>query len=275
MAVTRVTRLVLAVRDLEAMIRFYSEAFGCVPAADGVTRLRLGDQIIELAAFDPPGAPWPEDARSNDFTFQHFAIAVSDMAKASLHLLTIPGWTPISVDGPIALPASSGGVTAFKFRDPEGRPLELLEFPHRRAATLFYEINHTAIVVKETERSLAFYAGAFGLTPGKGSRNIGPEQAKLDGLEEPKVRVTPLSAPGAPAPHVELLCYEEPSSHGAAPNGKSEADAIATCTIFATADVETTLRDAIAAGGALIGRNGKTALLRDPDGHDIRLEPIP
>ena len=40
-----------------------------------------------------------------------------------------PGWTPISTSGPQLLPAASGGVSAFKFRDPEGHPLELIAFP--------------------------------------------------------------------------------------------------------------------------------------------------
>ena len=39
---------------------------------------------------------------------------------------------PISPDGRVRLPDNSGGVTAYKFRDHDGHPLELLEFPQGR-----------------------------------------------------------------------------------------------------------------------------------------------
>ncbi len=284
MAVTRISCLGLTVRSPDAMARFYQDAFGCRiigdtrgdAAALGLEQARLrrvslslGQQSLELASFDPSGAPWPQDRWSNNFTFQHFAIAVADMPKAYLHLLTIPGWTPISTDGPIKLPQSSGGVTAFKFRDPEGHPLELLELPGKPANALFYEINHTAIVVKDTERSLAFYAGALGLSPGKPSLNHGAEQAHLDDLDAPRVRVTPLLPAGQNTPHVELLCYGEPPGGNAAPNDKTSADAIATRILFTAGDVQETCRRAVAAGGAVIAHDQRAALLRDPDGHDL------
>lgn len=290
MAVARMDRLGLTVRSLDRMARFYQEAFDCRIIAEaeddaasfGLEDARLqrlsvtlGRQIIELACFDPPGAPWPGNPRSNDFTFQHFAIAVSDMAKAYLHLLTIPGWTPISTGGPVQLPQSSGGVTAFKFRDPEGHPLELLEFPKKlEGKPLFYEIDHSAIVVKDTERSLAFYAEALGLSPGKRSLNQGAEQVRLDDLNAVKVRVTPLVPAGRAVPHVELLCYEHPSDGSAPSNNKTSADAIATRMVFACDDVEETTSRAIAAGAALIVHHGDTFLLRDPDGHDLILQPL-
>ncbi len=47
-------------------------------------------------------------------------------------LCSVDGWTAISTDGPQRLPPSSGGVAAFKFRDPDGHPLELLAFPDRK-----------------------------------------------------------------------------------------------------------------------------------------------
>jgi catechol 2,3-dioxygenase-like lactoylglutathione lyase family enzyme len=289
MAVKCLSRLGLTVRRIEMMAQFYQKAFGCQITSDiqgdgamlGVkdARLRclslsLGQQVIELASFDPAGAAWPDNPWSNDFTFQHFAIVVSNMAKAYLHLLTIPQWTPISANGPVELPKSSGGVTAFKFRDPEGHPLELLEFPDKppASAARFYEINHSAIVVKDTERSLAFYAGALGLLPGKASLNHGAEQAHLDNLDAPRVRVTPLMPAGQNTPHVELLCYQEPLGGQAAPNNKNSADAIATRMMFAVDDMEETRRRAVAAGGAVIAHNQRMTLLRDPDGHDIVLQ---
>jgi catechol 2,3-dioxygenase-like lactoylglutathione lyase family enzyme len=277
------------------MSRFYRDAFGCEIISDrqGNTaalgmqeaRLRcvslsLGEQVVELSCFDPPGMPWPDHPQSNDFIFQHFAIAVSNMAKAYLHLMTTSGWTPISKNGPVQLPQSSGGVTAFKFRDPEGHPLELLEFPGKSAGeppasgALFYEINHSAIVVEDTQRSLDFYVGALGLSLGELSVNKGSAQAHLDDLDDPLVRVTALQPSGQATPHVELLCYEYPESGLAPPTNKTAADAIATRMVFAADNMEQIIRRAVAAGGSAVdvSHHRRTALLRDPDGHDVMIE---
>ena len=90
--------------------------------------LSLGQQFLELLQFDRPGRPYPTAASSSDLIFQHFAIVVTDIGEAWQRLLTVGGWTAISTDGPQRLPQSSGGVAAFKFRDPDGHPLELLAF---------------------------------------------------------------------------------------------------------------------------------------------------
>ena len=93
------------------------------------------------------------------------------------------------------LPESSGGVTAFKFRDPEGHPLELLAFPTHRTPPrwqaaahpgLFLGIDHSAISVRNTERSLAFYR-QLGLRLSAGSLNERNEQQHLDALDRPEV----------------------------------------------------------------------------------------
>ncbi|ODR96565.1 hypothetical protein AUC70_14945 [Methyloceanibacter stevinii] len=35
----------------------------------------------------------------------------------------------VTAGAPVLLPPNTGSVTAFKFRDPEGHPLELISFP--------------------------------------------------------------------------------------------------------------------------------------------------
>jgi len=187
-------------------------------SVDGGARrliLALGEQRIELLRFDRPGRPYPPDARSSDLVFQHFAIVVSDIDAAYRWLSTFGGWTAISRGGPRRLPPASGGVTAFKFRDPEGHPIELLAFPDGAAPPVWRAernagpclgIDHTAISVSDTGRSIDFYQG-FGLRTGARSLNVGAGQANLDGLRAPRVEVTALSPPQAP-PHLELLCYE-------------------------------------------------------------------
>src|SRR5262249_25717905 len=82
-------------------------------------------------------------------------------------------FTPISVGGPQILPPRNGSVRAFKFRDPDGHPLELLYFPpgqgrpiwHQQARDdTFLGIDHSAIGISDTSVSLAFYADILGMT---------------------------------------------------------------------------------------------------------------
>ncbi|KQT59789.1 hypothetical protein ASG52_20655 [Methylobacterium sp. Leaf456] len=191
-----------------ATAAFYAAAFSASVAPDG-SHVTIGTQKIELA---PASERGPEFAPSNATEFQHCALVVSDMEAAYAHLRGVPDWTPISRAGPERLPASSGGVSAFKFRDPDGHPLELLAFPPnavppvwRDRPGLFLGIDHTAITVADTERAVAFYAG-LGFSVASRGLNRGPEQARLDALDDPVVEVTGLTPPGGVPPHLELLC---------------------------------------------------------------------
>src|SRR6185437_7440320 len=131
----------------------------------GGVELRLGGQTIRLIGTQPGGRPYPADVAGWSPLFQHIAIVVADMARAYTHLCTIPGWQPISTSGPQLLPVASGGVSAFKFRDPEGHPLELLAFPSNAvpepwrapAQDIYLGIDHSAISVSNTAISVDFY----------------------------------------------------------------------------------------------------------------------
>ncbi len=228
----RLSRFVLISADAEKLARFYERALGCHRVAvehrggadfertmgvDGGARsitLRLGGQEIELLQLDRAGRPYPAGAMSSDLFFQHLAVVVSDMDIAYRHLSGIDEWTAISKQGPQRLPASSGGVTAFKFRDPEGHPLELLAFAAGTAPTQwsqaseagpFYGIDHSAISVLDSATSIAFYR-SFGLSVTGVSLNVGAEQGRLDDLLDPQVEVTALAADRS-TPHLELLDY--------------------------------------------------------------------
>ncbi len=129
--------------------------------------MRLGRQEVEFLRFDPPGRAYPDDSTSTDLWFQHIAIAVSDIGEAYARVMAAGGHA-ITEGGPQTLPPNTGGVTAFKFRDPEGHPLELLAFPPgigdrawqaKRGASPFLGIDHTAIAVSDVARSRAFYEG--------------------------------------------------------------------------------------------------------------------
>jgi catechol 2,3-dioxygenase-like lactoylglutathione lyase family enzyme len=186
---------------------------GVEGGASAIT-LGLGDEVVELLQFDRPGRPYPDGAVSSDLYFQHFAIVVADIHLAYQRLVSIGGWTAISTDGPQRLPESSGGVTAFKFRDPDGHPLELLAFPDgqmsqhwqaRSGGDLFLGIDHSAIGVANSAASVAFYE-RLGLRAAAHSLNTGLEQERLDAVNLAQVEVTALQ-PERTTPHLELLCY--------------------------------------------------------------------
>lgn len=200
--------------------------------------LELGEQRIELWQFvDQPGRSYPINSDATDRIFQHFAIIVADMDAAMEQLSQTSGWTPITRGGPQKLPVSSGGVTAFKFRDPEGHPLELLAFPsdnvptqwqQRQASSPFLGIDHSAISVADYERSVTFYK-SLGLTLSQQTVNEGATQARLDGLDNPVVDVIAMN-PAQATPHVELLHYRH--AEGGEPLDLRANDVAATCLVF-------------------------------------------
>lgn len=236
-------------------------------------RLRLGEEELVLVQFESAGRNYPADSRSNDLWFQHAAIVVSDMDFAYSRLRSSAGWEPISTEGPETLPASSGGVRAFKFRDPDGHPLELLWFPphlgnpkwqERTRASApdepFLGIDHTALSVSSTRRSLAFYR-SLGLSIAEETVNSGPAQSRLDGLGAAHVRVTGLRPAGVAGPGLELLAYRPP---GRACENPGVSDL----------PMQWTTLSAIAPGPAAANdRDRAPALLKkvsavaDPDGH--------
>jgi catechol 2,3-dioxygenase-like lactoylglutathione lyase family enzyme len=182
------------------------------------TVMRLNQQEIALIRFTEPGRPYPADSHSNDLWFQHLAIVVADMHQAYAHLSEQPGWRPITRDGPALLPPANGAVRAFKFRDPDGHPLELLWFPpgkgrplwqHPPSGSVFLGIDHSALSIQATTPSLTFYR-RIGLTVGSRSFNHGPAQDHLDGLDQTQVRVTGLRPIDPDSTGLELLAYTRP-----------------------------------------------------------------
>lgn len=237
--------------------------------------IALGAQRLELLQFlDYPGRPYPRGSGSADLVFQHFALVAADMEAGMQRLTMHPGWMAISTDGPEQLPASSGGVTAFKFRDPEGHPLELLAFAadhtpahwrrvadERSNSEPLLGIDHSAIGVSDSARSAAFYAG-LGLSVSSRSLNDDCAQARLDGTAGATVEVTALSPP-ASTPHVELLCYRN-ADHGE-PLRLRPNDLAATCLVF----------DAEQSEGHELTSRARTRHLRDPDGHLLAIRRSP
>jgi catechol 2,3-dioxygenase-like lactoylglutathione lyase family enzyme len=283
----RIDRISLTTADPDPLAAFYCTALGFARAGEAAfgggefarvmglpdaraeaVVLSLGGQSIELLAFAQQGRPYPAGSTSADLAFQHMAIVVSDMRAAYARLALHGGWTPISTGGPQRLPATSGGVTAFKFRDPEGHPLELLEFPQQATPdvwTMRHEpdpclgIDHSAISVSDTAASAGFY-GQFGFRILGRSLNSGPPQQRLDGLNDAEVQVTALGQPGA-VPHLELLCYRSSRSCGLVRPCHASNDVSATRLVLRSS--QQTGHPATPASWTRVER------LEDPDGHHV------
>jgi len=251
-----------------------------------VARLQLGSEFIELIQYmTPHGRPIPIDSHSNDHWFQHIAIIVSDMSQAYQHLRRhhvdygspepqrLPDWNP-----------DAGGIWAFYFRDPDGNNLEILQFPegkgaakwHRPGKQLFLGIDHSAIVVADTESSLKYYRDALGLEVVGHSENYGIEQERLNNVFGARLRITALKAPLGPG--VELLEYLTPVSGRPMPFDTQASDLwhwqIQTILWNDTEMTDTVLKTQTASVSsgvielpdAVLGYS-KAYLLRDPDGH--------
>lgn len=306
-AVVRIT-----VSDLDAALGFYT---GVLPfqkvsevSVDGgayaqllgvsnvrlrVARLRLGQEYLELIDWtSQESQPIPADSRSNDEWFQHIAIIVRDMDRAYAHLRA-QGVQHVS-PGPQTLPdwnVAAAGIRAFYFLDPEGHVLEVLSFPpgkgdarwQRPGNDLFLGIDHTAIVVDDTETSLRFYRDALGLEVVGGSENYGAEQERLNSVFAARLRITTLRA--AHGPGVELLEYLAPVGGRDYPREARTADLVSWQTGLAVADTEALVselrargvqmvsRRRVATPDALLGTTG-SFLVRDPDGHLVHLMEI-
>jgi catechol 2,3-dioxygenase-like lactoylglutathione lyase family enzyme len=300
-----IDRVTLVVSDLDRAEDDYVRTFGCRveqradidPALLRVLCLRrargrrsllgLGRERIELLEFtEAAGRPYPLGSTSTDLWFQHMAIVVTDMRRAYLRVMANRRFRPVSRNGPVRLPDNSGGVTAFKFRDHDGHPLELLAFrdgqvpvPWRagHGTGSFLGVDHTAIAVSDSARSARFFGSVFGFSTGTRTENRGPEQADLDDVDDVHVSVTRL-APDRPAPRMELLDYHvgprRPIPHDTASN-----DIVATHSVVRVASLDATAA-ALARHGRPLADDDlmvlhggvRAALVSGPDGHRFLAE---
>ena len=300
-----IDRITLIVSDLDRAEDDYIRTFGCSvehradidPALIRVlcirqargrrSLLRLGCERIELLEFtDSAGRPYPPGSTSTDLWFQHMAIVVNDMRHAYRLVMANRRFRPISRDGPVRLPDNSGGVTAFKFRDHDGHPLELLAFPEGHVPRQwravngtgpFLGIDHTAIAISDSARSAGFFGSVFGFSTGTRTENRGPEQADLDDVEHVHVSVTRL-APDLPAPRLELLHYDV-GTRRPIPYDTASNDIVATHSAVRVASLDATAAalarrgTPLADGDLMILHGGiRAALVSGPDGHRFLAE---
>ncbi len=283
--------------DVEVSGREYELLTGVFGARMRVVRLMLGDESIELTEFlAPKGRPIPPDMRPNDRSFQHIAIIVSDMDKAYERLRKAR--VEHASTSPQTLPAwnrNAAGIKAFYFRDPDRHFLEILQVPAdkgpakwHRQESLFIGIDHTAIVVDDTDRSLQFYRGGLGLDLAGESENYDVEQEHLNNVFGARLRITTLRAPRGPG--IELLEYLAPRDGRPAPGDLRANDLAHWQTTLHTSTPERIFEflrlrvlslvspAVVTPPSAQLGFRA-AVLVRDPDGHGMRLaspvQPLP
>jgi catechol 2,3-dioxygenase-like lactoylglutathione lyase family enzyme len=307
-----VTEIGFTVADLDRSVAFYTQVLGfervseaeldgdayetllgVFPVRMRVARLRLGSEQIELTDYLAPASrPFPPDSRANDRWFQHIAIVVSDIDRAYALLRkhgvehassgpqTLPDWNP-----------NAGGIRAFYFRDPDGHYLELIQFPPGKGEPrwqvptkdrerLFLGIDHTAIVVGDTETSLRFYRDALGMRVAGGSENSGIEQERLNAVRGAHLRITTLRATRGPG--VELLEYLAPRDGRASASDSRASDLAYWQTRLTVEHLAGVANEVGAAGAAVVSGGivdipdaslgfGRGVLLLDPDGHGVEI----
>ena len=309
-----VSGVTLTVEDLDRAVPFYRDVLSFAPVdtftARGpevsrllgvfgvrarVVQLRLGTETLRLMEVrTPQGRALPPDSRSNDLWFQHVAIVVREMPAAYERLQRHD--VPLISAAPQTLPESipaAAGISAVYFRDPTGNPLELIHYPpdkgrdrwQQASDALFLGIDHTAIAVEDTDRSLAFYRDHLGFRVAGGSVNVGPEQERLTGVFGARVRITALRPPGGGI-GIELLEYQSPSTGRSFPRDTKASDlwhahiSLHTSSLAAVVD---SLLDAstpfVSPGLVSLSETAlgvdRAAMVRDPTGHALLLSPSP
>jgi len=299
----------LTVRDLDRELVFYTNTLPfelvSISKASGreqdallglgdvklrVALLKLGDERITLTEqIGVKGRPIPADSQSYDHWFQHIAIVVRDMDKAYeqlrqhkvKHVSTSPQTLPAWNKG-------AAGIEAFYFRDPENHVLEIIFFPPgkgdpkwQHAGTkpesglpLFLGIDHTAIVVSDTDKSLAFYRDLLGLRVAGESENYGVEQEHLNQVFGARLHITGLRAEHGPG--IEFLEYITPPGGRELPADAKSNDLIFWDTHLAVDDVANLLAKLHEGGAAFVSKpsSARSQIVRDPDGHAMQLDAV-
>lgn len=285
----------------------YAALVGLPGARLRLVRLALGEEllelleVVELAAGQRPGRPFPVDSGSTDLWFQHICIVVRDLEQASVGVrrLIAAGALQAISSAPQCLPSwnvAAAGIEAFKLHGPEGHCLELLAFPAGRGDArwhadsnpgLFLGIDHSAIGSGDSERSCRFYSELLGLRLGGQSLNHGPEQDALDGLVGARVQISGHRCPSGAG--IECLAYQSPSGGRCMPTDLGPQDRAHGQLRLLMGDHRAVL-DAIAPrleslGGRLISPGvvalepeqarllgfGAAMQVADPDGHRLQL----
>jgi catechol 2,3-dioxygenase-like lactoylglutathione lyase family enzyme len=294
------------VKDMNRSVKFYTEVLGFEKISDEelygesieqlnavfgihlrIVRMKLGDEIIELTDYlTTGGRSIPETAQSNDLSFQHIAIVVSDMEKAFAQLRkhniefvsTLPQTLPKTIP-------QAEGIKAFYFHDPDNHNLEIIFFPKGKGqekwqapnGKIFLGIDHTAIGISNTEKSHAFYNTILGIERKGDSWNKGTEQEHLNNVKNASLHITGYRA--AKGIGVEFLQYLVPGSGKPYPTDTRTDDLWYWQTTFVVDDAHAVFTQLKTSGFQTLSQepvhlslNKKHSIAfiaKDPDGHAV------
>ena len=277
------------ISDVEVYGGEYEKLQGVFGLRMRVTRMKLGDERIELTQYlAPEGRPIPADWRSHDHWFQHIAIVVSDMDKAYQQLRSHK--VRHASTGPQTIPLtnkSAAGIRAFYFKDPDGHNLEFIYFPPGKGDSrwqntnnkLFLGIDHSAIVVSNTQNSLKYYRDLLGLKLAGESINYGTEQEHLNNVAGARLHISGLRAQSGPG--IEFLEYLTPRDGRPAPKDTRANDLWHWQTTLTTDNAANAAQKLHAAKRRVVSPSvaelpekslgfAKGFLARDPDGHGLK-----
>jgi catechol 2,3-dioxygenase-like lactoylglutathione lyase family enzyme len=300
---TRVDCPSISVASLDRAVAFYTDVLDfqivkredtsptarLAPGAPPATRARtaelsLGSECLAITEYiTPKGHPFPVDSRANDYWFEHLAIVVSNMQQAYARVQAAR--VRFVSNAPQTLPAwnkQAAGIAAFYFRDSDGHYLELIHFPPGKGQAkwqapskqLFLGIDHTAIAVSDTRRSVEFYRDTLHFRVTGTSENYGVEQEHLSGVFNAHVLITSLRADAGIG--IELLDYESPDSGRPIPADLHARD-IACWQVPIEVANGSSHEDAKVLHGAHWSRlpsgssSHEAAWIKDPDGHLLEL----
>lgn len=305
--VKRVDAVGITVKDMNRSLKFYMEVLNFRKVSDveikgesyealynlfgmhaRVVRLQLGDEFIELTDYYTSGGrSIPENQESNDLSFQHIAIVVSDMEKAYQQLrdnsIEFVSTEPQTL--PKSIPAAEG-IKAFYFHDPDNHNLEIIYFPKGKGQAkwqeptkrLFLGIDHTAIGVSNTESSHQFYGNLLGIERKGESFNKGTEQEHLNNVKGASLHITGYRSNEGPG--VEFLEYLLPGPGKRYPSDTRSDDLWNWYTILIVDDIQQLFNklklSAFKVESTKISTIGsfKALLVRDPDGHALLIKEL-
>ena len=305
--VKRVDAVGITVKDMNRSLKFYMEVLNFRKVSDveikgesyealynlfgmhaRVVRLQLGDEFIELTDYYTSGGrSIPENQESNDLSFQHIAIVVSDMEKAYQQLrdnsIEFVSTEPQTL--PKSIPAAEG-IKAFYFHDPDNHNLEIIYFPKGKGQAkwqeptkrLFLGIDHTAIGVSNTESSHQFYGNLLGIERKGESFNKGTEQEHLNNVKGASLHITGYRSNEGHG--VEFLEYLLPGPGKRYPSDTRSDDLWNWYTILIVDDIQQLFNklklSAFKVESTKISTIGsfKALLVRDPDGHALLIKEL-
>lgn len=247
------------VAEFEVAGEAYEHVEGVFGLCMRTARLRLGDESIELTEF--LGATrYRRTHAATDFSFQHLAVIVSDMDKAY-------AWRQ---DSSVLFSRSGRALSGdSRVSCGKGRPNW-----HKAGGGLFLGIDHTAIVVKDTEPSLHFYRDMLSMRIVRESENYGTEQERLNNVFGARLHITSLA--GDEGPGVEFLEYLSPGGGRPYPADERANDLIHWQTRFSGIGLEKAAREFhqakvefISSGIAAVPNSEpgfrRALMVRDPD----------